>query len=877
MKQLYLTAFLLISCLYVIRAQNPYLGNNTERIKLDDVVNAHQTQLHENRTIDEQNGVIKEGKNYHIDRWLWYWERHTDENGYMVSPVQNYFEALNEGRARQKTTADQSDWKFMGPTTTPGGYNGLGRINNIEFHPTDPNTYWVATAGGGAWVTTNDGQTWTAMTQQLAVLGTSDIDINPQNPNTIYLCPGDRDGTDTYSIGVLKSTDGGQTWDTTGLVWTRDQFRLTNCLVINPQDTNSLTLAASNGIYKSFDGGQTWTNVQGGHFKQVIYKPGDSSILYAPRYNNNREIYRSTDGGMNWSTVTNFNNARRIELAVTPQDPSIVKAVVCNSQNGLMGIYHSSNSGASFTQLYSPSGSNCNGNLITGNLSGNGCGRQGWYDLTIVINPADSTEVYVGGVNTWGSNDGGKNWSIVNQWYSGLSGIATVHADKHMHKYHPLVPNRLFECNDGGIYKSDAPQSTLWTDVSDGLGITQFYRNAVTNASNYALGGSQDNGSFGWDSNIWYNLTGGDGMNCEADPIDSNVFYTAIQYGELRRTVNGGFSFQDISNNIPGNPSGAWITPYKVSPINNQHLVAGYRHVYYSSDRGSNWYSIQGSEITGGLAERVAMSIAGATPTVYALFSDSNEVVFYADSFVAGQTKNFDTIEIPVLYQGNLSDILPHPTDSGRFWLSYAGYNSPQFVEYDKGTWKQINTGLPNVPINCIEFDSSRNVLYVGTDIAVYYNDTSTQGNWASFRKNMPNIEISDLGINYTTQEIWASTYGRGMWNSVLQGSVTVNPPDTTDTTVSVAIIPYVEDVFVIAPNPNNGTFKIIPGKQIDAREATTINIIDYTGKVIYRRETMMDNGSAVEISAKNVPAGMYIVELSNSKTILGRKRVIIR
>ncbi|MCB0699163.1 MAG: T9SS type A sorting domain-containing protein [Chitinophagaceae bacterium] len=876
MKQFYITTLLLCGGLLSANAQTPEIGDKNAPVKLEDLVKEYKQEHSNNRTVNEVGGAVEEGENHHFDRWYWYWQQHTDENGYMVGPYQNYIEAINANRASSKTTADQSDWKFMGPTSSPSGYNGIGRINVIEFHPTNKNQYWIGSAGGGAWMTDNDGVSWTNMTEQLPVLGVSDIDYNPQNPRTMYLCPGDRDASDTYSVGVLKSTDGGITWNATGLVWNKTQNRLSNCLVINPADTNSLTLAASDGIHKSYDGGQTWTMMQGGHFKQVLYHPTDTNILYAPRYNNNRQIYRSTDGGKNWSVVSNFNNARRIQLAVTPQRPGIVKAVVCKSDNGLMGIYHSSNSGAngSFNLIYAPSGSNCNGNLITGNLSGNGCGKQGWYDLSIIINPQDSTEVYVGGVNTWGSNNGGVSWQLVTQWYGGLSGIKTVHADKHYHKYHPLVPGRLFECNDGGVYKTDAPQSTLWTDISNGLGITQFYRNAVTNAATYALAGSQDNGTKKLTGTTWTEETGGDGMNCEADPIDSNVFYTAIQNGELRRTINGGGSYTDISNNIPSNPSGAWITPYKINPNNNQHLVAGYKHVYYSQDRGNNWYSIQGSEITGGNALRVAIS--GSSPTaIYAIFPDSPKTVFVARNFVPGSTATFDTISVP--YGGSISDILPHPTDSNRFWLTYSGYNSAQFVEYNNGVWTQNKTGLPNVPVRCVEFDSSRNVLYVGTDIAVYYNDTSTSNVWASFRKNMPNIEVTDLGINYTTDEIWAATYGRGLWSSVLQGSVKVIPPDTSDTTNSVAIIPYAEDVFVVAPNPNSGHFTVIVRDNIKSGEAVTVSMVDYTGKVVYSRTATISGNKSIEVATENVPVGVYIVEMSNDKAILGRNRVVIR
>lgn len=870
MKKVYVALLILgVSCV-AAKAQNVLEGNNNSPIKFEDAIKAYLSE-HGGRVEDKSSEAKQEGSNYHFDRWRWYWEQHLDENGYMVSPTQNFLEAQKLRRSQHKTTADQSDWGFKGPTTTSSGYRGIGRINCIEFHPTNKDEYWVGSAGGGAWKTTNDGVTWVSTTQDLPVLGVSDIDINPLNSNTIYLCPGDRDGSDTYSVGVLKSTDGGNTWDTTGLQWNTSQFRLTNCLVINPIDTNSLTLATSVGIYKSYDGGQNWTYVQGGHYKQVIYKPGDTSVLYAPRYNNNREIYRSTDGGANWSVVTNFNNARRIQLAVTPQDPSIVKAVVCNSANGLMGIYHSSNSGASFTQIYAPAG-NCNGNLISGNPNGTGCGRQGWYDLTIAINPSDSNEVYVGGVNTWRSTNGGKNWNIANQWSSILGGVATVHADKHMHAYNPLVPGRLFECNDGGIYKSDAPQSMLWTDVTYGMGITQFYRNAVTDISTSVLGGSQDNGSMGLQGGIWYELTGGDGMECQADPLDSMVFYTAIQNGELRRTTTGGFGFVDIQDNIPGKPTGGWITPYIISPHNNQHLIAGYRHIYFSPDRGDSWMSIQGSQLINKNALRVAQA-GHQSATVFAIYPNES-TVYYTKNFVPNSTTTFDTLNVP--FSGRISDIKVHPTDSMHFWLSFSGYNSPQFVEYNQGVWTQNNTGLPNVPVRSIEFDSARNVLYVGTDIAVYYNDTSTNNVWASYRKNMPNIEIADLAINYNTKLIWAATYGRGMWSSPLQGTVTVTPPpDTTDTTNSVAIVPYTANVFSIMPNPNKGSFKVSTD-YLSAGDVATISIIDMTGKVIYRKETEM-NGGAAEVVTGGIPAGIYIVELRGENDMVGRKRMVVR
>lgn len=855
-------------------------------VKLADIVNAYEQEHGVHRTAEEEGGKIREGKHYQFDRWRWYWEHHLDENGYMVSAAANYVEALKFDRTRMKGTADQSDWKLRGPYNSYSGYGGIGRVNCVEFHPTDSNTYWVGASGGGIWKTTNDGMTWTSLSDNLPRTDVSDIDVNPLNPNTIYLCTGDRDGgsasyNNNNSIGVLKSTDGGQTWNTTGISWTTSQGRTTNWLLINPMDTNSLTLATSMGIYKSFNGGVTWSQRQTGNFIQVLYHPTDTSIMYGSRNSDDREIYRSTNGGMTWTVVTNFSDARRITIATTPANVALVRAMVCNNSNGLMGIYESVDTGKTFTLIYAPTGTSCNvnnsnvkrGDLIVGRLDGKGCGNQGWYDLAFVIHPTNPNIVYAGGVNTYGSTNGGRNWSLVTEWYSDNPGIATIHADKHYYAYHPLT-GELFECNDGGIYKTRNPNSTLWTDISNGLSITQFYRNAVSNVASGALGGSQDNGSKGLQAGTWYDLTGGDGMDCQADPLDSNVFYTSTQNGgSIYRTTNGGNNFTNLQDNMPNNPSGGWITPFIITPDSNNHLIAGYKHIYFSPDRGDSWMSIQGTAITGDNCTRVAMT-GGATPTIYAIFPDT-QVVFYADNYVRGNVATFDTIKVP--YNGTISDIMPHATDSGRFYLTFSGYGSTKVAEYNKGIWSQHNTGLPAVPVRCIAYDTAYRVMYTGTDLGVFYMDSTTAGVWASFRKNMPFIEVLDIAINNTTKEVWAATYGRGMWSSVLQGSVI--PPDTTDTTDTaniVVVIPYAEDVFKIAPNPAKDNFKVIAGPSMMAGKAVTVNIIDYTGKTVWRRETIFNGGQA-EITTENLVPGVYIVELSDERAVLGRKRLILQ
>src|SRR5690606_10190631 len=244
------------------------------------------------------------------------------------------------------------------------------------------NTDWVGSAGGGAWVTHNDGQTWTYLYDHLPVLGVSDIDGNPLNPQVIDLATGDSDASGTYSIGLLNSSDSLATVNTTLLIITLSSCTLIKDVIINPLDTNKLFGATSTNLYTSNDGGATFQPIMGGYFIQVMYNPVDTNYMYATRrISSTVYIYRSTDAGITWDLRDSYTNSTNIKLAVTPDNPAVVKAVVSNSSNGLKGIYNSTDSANTFTEIFNDN--NCTTNLLANSPSGNSCSGQGWYDLAI--------------------------------------------------------------------------------------------------------------------------------------------------------------------------------------------------------------------------------------------------------------------------------------------------------------------------------------------------------------------------------------------------------------------------------------------------------------------------------------------------------------
>lgn len=851
-NRLLLAGSLLLLALNV-QAQ-PWLNGMPEgRLKLEDIEKAYQ---HKN----DADPYTKEGHDYHFERWRWNQQRHADEQGYLVSPAKAWEEAQRikeANRAQHKNTSVNASWTFHGPDNPLGGSAGVGRINVIEFHPTDTNTYIIGSPGGGMWRSTNDGQSWSVLDDFLPVLGVSDIDYNPQNPNTIYACTGDRNGSDTYSLGILKSTDGGITWDTTGFTYTFNQTEKTNGLILNPVDTSSLTIATSNGIYKSNDAGVTWNLTQPGNFQQIIYNPADTNIIYASGFSSgSRQLHRSDDGGYTWNdSITNFPGVRRFEIAVTPANPAIVKIVTANSDYGLEGIYSSSDTGKTFTKIFDDN--NCTTNILDNQPRGNTCGGQAWYDLSITISPVDSNLLIVGGVSTWYSADGGYSWSLSNQNRSQVPGVTVVHADKHFHKFHPLRPNILYECNDGGLHKCASPtiQNSIWNDLSAGLGITQFYRNAVSPTATFVLGGAQDNGTKRLIGGTSEQMTGSDGMDCHINPIDSTNFYTSAQYGELRRTTNDGNNFTDIQNNIPGRPDGSWITPFSLVPGNPTSIIAAYNTVYYSNDMGENWTDISPS--FGANCTRLSISQVD-TNYIYAIFGGS---VRYSVDFGSDWKFIFSTL-------GSISDLQADPDSARRVWITLQSYTGNKVAMYDLDStkWTLYNDGLPEIPVNCLAFDEINKTMYVGTNLGVYYREYH-KTDWQAFNNgNLPNVEVIDLGINNTTGTIWAATYGRGMWSSPVHKS-----------TVSVeTVTPYAKGVIKIAPNPNEGSFRIMTGNESLQNSDVEIVVTNVAGSVVWKGAANISANGIASVNA-DLTHGIYIVDVVKENMSFARAKMVVQ
>ena len=813
---------------------------------------------------------ITKGQGYkQFKRWEWFWESRLLPNGEFPSPTinideyQKYYASMSKNKYNKTLSSD--NWEFKGPAISPGGYYGLGRLDCIAFHPTNKQIFWVGSPSGGLWKTTDGGSTWATNTDGLPVLGVSDIAIDPTNTNIMYIATGDGDviySNGSRSIGVLKSRDGGSTWSGTGLSHTVAEKKFIRRLLIHPKNPQILLAASSDGLWMTSNGGKAWTNQQPGYFVDVEFHPTDPAIVYASTVfltsDTVAQIYRSTNSGSSWTSVASLEDVGRIELAVTKHSPNVVQALCTDYLSwGLAGIWTSSNSGASFIETFKGTPTT---NLLCNEYDATGKGGQGWWGLALAINPYNDNEMWVGGVNTWKSIDGAQTWGLNSHWAPDIelnpNQVNTIHADKHFFAYHPLDSGVLFECNDGGLYKT-TNSGKDWIDLSNGLGISQIYRIGVSQTEeDNVVCGLQDNGSKLIDSNVWAEATGGDGMNCIIDYTNENIIYTSVQNGIIIKTDIDQGTQEEISNNIPAgqkdstSPTGAWITPYVIHPTNPNILLAGYKKVYKTTDQGDSWSAIS-PELTSYNLNLITIAPSDAN-TIYASTFDS----LYSTSD-GGINWQYIPIGIP---QAHISCIAVDPANPKKIFITISGYivGSKVFVSPDGGqNWYNYSGSLPNVPANCITYlKGSNEGLYIGTDIGVFYTDASMT-DWVPYQNGLPNVIVNDLEISYNDNKLWAGTYGRGLWKTDLYtGAVGIETQNIN------------KEIYIF-PNPNSGKFSV----QAPDNKQYDIAVCNIHGEVVFEQRQIHSSHNAIELN--DVKPGVYFVRLTIDNTTISRKIII--
>ncbi len=795
-----------------------------------------------------------------FSRWEYFMGQRVSPIGELPKAGVNYraYKQFNNSSNTQLRQSNFPSWNSLGPNT-PDGIPGLGRINFVRFHPSDTNTFYVGSPSGGLWRTIDGGGTFTVLNDTIATIGCADLIIHPTNDSILFLGTGDRTNAINAipSDGVMVSTDQGYSWTKSALSFSQNSNIKIGRMAMNPLNPDLIFVAASNGIHRSTDGGFSWNNIQSGRFYDLEYHPTDTSILYGTT---TTTFYKSTNGGASFFSVPVTSSTNRLELGVSIADPHQVYVLASNTASGLRGIYHSTDTGSSFAQVH-PS----TPNLLQWSADGSGSGGQGWYDLAIAVSPNDPNEIFVGGINSWKSTNGGTSFVLSSHWTG--SNAFLVHADCHYLAYQPGT-NAIFHTNDGGIYKSIDGGST-WTNLSSTLVITESYRIGISQHTyGEFLMGNQDNSTlkntiqFGFKTSL-----GGDGMECIISHTDPFHVWASQPNGDLNRALDGGQtggSYSSMTNGIT--ESGAWVTPYIMDPYIEDVLYAGYNNIWKTTSKGNSWFRANSSGFPGFGGKVNALAVSNWWPD--RILAAKGDDIYYSGD---GGT-NWSQISGGNFPQQNISYIAFDDTDltGETIWVTFSGYtsNSKAFRTTNLGTnWTNESSGLPNVPANCVVVDrgSISPDVYVGTDIGVFiYNDSI--GGFANYSHGLPNAVISELEIHYGEEKMIAGTHGRGMWEIDLL-SKGISGLESFGKQGPLELFVW--------PNPSKGQINLAYKSLHGSGE---LQVLDLSGrKLVHRNLTFTGENQSLRLDLESLglEKGLYLIQLSAGGRQVSNKVII--
>ena len=628
------------------------------------------------------------------------------------APIAQQFESLH--------------YRSIGPASMSG------RISDFSVYEANTSIFWVGTAHGGLWKTTNGGATFTGQFQQNGLMSIGAVGVSQRNPNLVYLGTGE--GTNRQSIswgsGMYKSTDGGTTWKFIGLGKSYHIQRL----IVDSEDDNVVFVAAQGalfgpggdrGVYKTTDGGATWKQVlkvdDDTGANDIVMSASDHKILYASTYQRRRVqccmngggpgsgIWKSTDGGETWTKLSGGGlpggSLGRIGLDVYRRSANIVYATIeaeapaggggrggggaANAPGGGdSGVYRTDDGGTTWRKV-------------------NGNNPRPMYFSQIRVDPNNPDRTILGGVRMTISLDGGKTQ---------LSADPAVHDDKHALWWDPNNSDHILIGTDGGAYVSwDMTRTWIWYP---NLPVGLFYHVGFDMETPYSVcGGMQDNYDWcgpsavrttnGISNDRWQSIQGGDGFVAIPDLRDGRIVYSETQDGNTMRhnRVTGEAKSirptpQNVVNAQPGgvacdppNPGGGggrgggggpcaayrfnWDTPMVFSPTDPGVLYIAGNHVFRSTDRGDSWTAVSPDLTTNANRDEVVtMGLKGSDVRI-----SKNDGISAWPTIVSFA----ESAKQPGLYYAGTDDgVVSVSKDAGKTWDKTLAERMPGFV---KGAW----------------------------------------------------------------------------------------------------------------------------------------------------------------------------------------------
>jgi photosystem II stability/assembly factor-like uncharacterized protein len=674
-----------------------------------------------------------------------------------------------------------------------------GRTTRVVGVPGDPLTYYLATAAGGVWKSSNGGTGWESVFDDQPVSSIGSVAVANTNPGVVYVGSGEANirGNVAEGNGIYRSLDGGKHWDH---VWQAEGQIGT--IVVHPGDENTIFAAAlgspfgpgkNRGVYRSQDGGESWKRVlfvdADTGASDVAFNESNPNILFAGMWQTRRKpwtlesggpgsgLYMSRDGGDSWERLEGGGLPEgiwgKVGVRVAPSDPDRVYALI-EAEEG--GLFRSDDGGDSWTRINDSAG------LV----------QRAWYYMTLTIDPANADVVWFPQVAMLKTIDGGRT----------VRAVKAAGWDHHDVWIDPENSNRVVEASDAGVSLSWDGGKT-W--IRPPLPIGQFYHVAVDTRTPYRVMGSlQDFGTRAGPSNSlhsggvllsdWRPVGGGEAGHVAPDPDDPNIVYAGEYLGYLSR-------YNELTGQAPhvgiypdnGSGHGAedlrhrfqWTAPILISPHDSKLVYHASNYLQRTRDGGQTW-DIISPDLT--RDDKSTQKWAGGPIT-----GDNTGVEFYATIFAVAESP----LTRGVIWTGSDDGLVHVTTNDGKDWKAVTPRGAPKwgtvasieasrwdaataYVVFDAHrmddetpyiwkttnygrSWSDISDGLDDeVYLHVMREDpKQKGLLYLGTErgMMVSHNDGD---DWESLRLNMPTVAIADLVV--AGDDLVIGSLGRSAW-----------------------------------------------------------------------------------------------------------------
>ncbi|NOU48255.1 MAG: glycosyl hydrolase [Bacteroidales bacterium] len=688
-------------------------------------------------------------------------------------------------------------WRSIGPAFASG------RIADFAVNPANTSEYYVAVASGHIWKTTNNGTTFSPVFDNNGVYAIGCLAMDPNNSKVVWAGTGENNHQRAlgYGNGVYKTEDGGKSWKNLGL----KESRQIGMIQIDPRNSDIVFVAAEGsvwgpgterGLYKTADGGKNWEKVlnisENTGVNNVVFDPRDPDIMYATSEQRRRHIftkigggpetafYKSVDAGKTWNKITNGlpgADMGGMGIAIPKLNPDIIYLIIEAADNA-GGFFRSIDRGASFEKMSDYT-------------------SLGQYYNEIYCDPVDPNTVYSVETVSKVTHDGGKTWNDL--------GLNNRHVDDHAFWIEPSDTKHWMIGGDGGIYETFDGGANFIHKTN--LPVTQFYRVNVDNSEPFywVFGGTQDNNSFGGPSRNtnsggvtsaeWLVTLGGDGFWQAIEPGNTDITYSAYQYGNIYRydkKSNESVKIKPEPRKDELHYRWNWDAPFILSTHKPTRLYMGANKLFKSDDRGQSWEVIS-EDLTrnedrnqfkvmgkywpsGAVMKDVSTSQWG---TIVALAeSPLKEGLVYVGTddgliqVTEDDGKNWRKIDqfpgVPAYTF--VSDIFPSTIDENVVFASFNNIQNDDFTAYifkstDKGnSWTSISSNLPKETIHTVAQDFvNQDLLFAGTEFSFYF---SADGGklWTKLMAGMPDVAVRDLAIQQRENDLVIATFGRGIY-----------------------------------------------------------------------------------------------------------------